>query len=228
MIVWLASYPRSGNTLLRTMLYRHFGVRTFSLYDDHTDIGADAKLAELVGHRSHGMKPQDFVEMASPRTRRFFVKTHGPPGNREDKAIYVVRDGRAATVSYFHYNRDILKWQVSLTQVLTGDAWAGSWSGNVRDWVFSERPNTLVLRFEDLVARKAGSLERIADFIALPILAREGIEFADLNAANPAFFRKGSNASNAAELDDASLKLFWSLHGETMVRLGYVDSVPSS
>jgi hypothetical protein len=227
MIVWLASYPRSGNTLLRTMLYRHFGVRTFSLYDDHADIGADPKLAELVGHRSHGMKPQDFAAMASADTRRFFVKTHGPPDNGEDKAIYVVRDGRAAAVSYFHYNRDILKWHVSLTQVITGDAWAGSWSGNVRVWVFSDRPNTLVLRFEDMIARPAESLERIGEFITLPILERAGIEFSDLNAANPAFFRKGSNASNAAELDDASLRLFWSLHGETMVRLGYVDSIPA-
>ena len=77
MIVWLASYLRSGNTLLRTILNRFFGVRTFSLYDDHTDIGADPTLAKLAGHRSHGMAPRDFVELAGREAHRFFVKTHG-------------------------------------------------------------------------------------------------------------------------------------------------------
>ena len=34
MIVWLAAYPRSGNTLLQLFLKQVFGVHTFSLYDD--------------------------------------------------------------------------------------------------------------------------------------------------------------------------------------------------
>lgn len=210
------------------MLCRFFGIQTFSLYDDHTDIGADPNLAKLVGHRSHGMDPQDFVDMANAHPRHFFVKTHGPPGENDSKAIYVVRDGRAATVSYFHYIRDILKQDVSLTKVIKGDVWAHGWSENVRWWLFSNRPNTLVLRFEDLASRESESLKRIEDFIERPLVARSNIDFSELHATNPTFFRKGSNTSNAAELDDASLKLFWSLHGETMVRLGYVDSVPSS
>ena len=33
MIVWLASFPRSGNTFLRIVLHRHFGVRASVAYD---------------------------------------------------------------------------------------------------------------------------------------------------------------------------------------------------
>ena len=102
------------------ILNRFFGVRTFSLYDDHTDIGADPTLAKLVGHRSHGMAPRDFVELARREAHRFFVKTHGKPHDNDEKAIYLVRDGRAALVSYFHYNRDILKTDISLPQIVKG------------------------------------------------------------------------------------------------------------
>lgn len=222
MIVWLASYPRSGNTLLRTLLNRSFGIRTFSLYDDLSDIGADPSLANLVGHRSHGMAQQDFVAFARTKPHRFFVKTHGRPEDDDAKAIYVVRDGRAAVVSHFHFVRDILKWDVSLAQIVKGEIWGGGWSDNVRAWVFSNRPNMLVLRFEDLIAREAESSERIADFIELPIRAHPSIDFSELHAAAPVFFRKGSNEANIAELDATCVGLFWSLHGETMVRLGYV------
>src|SRR5258708_3341660 len=33
-VTWLASYPRSGNTLLRIILKRCFGLTSQSLYDD--------------------------------------------------------------------------------------------------------------------------------------------------------------------------------------------------
>ena len=228
MIVWLASYPRSGNTLLRIILYRSFGLHTFSLYEDSDDVGVDPILAKLVGHRSRGMAPEDFKSMARTRPDPFFVKTHGESEAKDDaKAIYVVRDGRAAVASYFHYRKDIVKEDVSLAQVVKGDVWSGGWSDHVHAWVFSDRPNTLVVKFEDLVAENAETLDRIADFIALPILARSSIAFDQLQAVAPAFFRKGSSA-NAAELDAGCSELFWSLHGETMIRLGYVTSMPAN
>ena len=38
-IVWLASYPRSGNTFLRIVLHRLYGVPTYSVYDDDDPTG---------------------------------------------------------------------------------------------------------------------------------------------------------------------------------------------
>ena len=43
MVVWLASYPRSGNTFLRIVLHRLYGVPTYSVYDD------DDPVAQRVG-----------------------------------------------------------------------------------------------------------------------------------------------------------------------------------
>lgn len=51
MIVWLASYPRSGNTFLR-VLFRHvFGIETYSVYNDLLDIGSDGDISAVTGHR---------------------------------------------------------------------------------------------------------------------------------------------------------------------------------
>ena len=50
MIVWLASYPRSGNTFLRLVLHRLFGVPTYSVYEDHDPVALRVG-PELVGYR---------------------------------------------------------------------------------------------------------------------------------------------------------------------------------
>ena len=36
MVVWIASYPRSGNTLLRMLIRYGFGMSTFSVFDELT------------------------------------------------------------------------------------------------------------------------------------------------------------------------------------------------
>jgi hypothetical protein len=226
MIVWLASYPRSGNTLLRIMLNRFFGVSTFSLYDDDDDIGADQDLAKLVGHRSHRMAGSDFVASARMGADQFFIKTHGKPVDTA-KAIYLIRDGRAAIVSHYHYRRAIAKENVSLAQVVKGQVWGGGWSDNIDAWVFTGRPNTLVIRFEDLISDEAGCLEKLADFLQLKIASSGRIDFSQLHAVAPRFFRKGSNTSNVSELEASCPGLFWQLHGQAMLRLGYVSSIPS-
>jgi hypothetical protein len=86
-IVWLASYPRSGNTYLRAILWTCFGLQTGSVYPD--DLFGDSAVAQQVGHfegTAHGQFSADFLRLP-------LVKTHEwPVDNR--KAIYIVRNGR--------------------------------------------------------------------------------------------------------------------------------------
>jgi hypothetical protein len=51
-IVWLASYPRSGNTFLRVVLHNLYGVPTYSVYED------DDPVAERVGPALVGYRPK--------------------------------------------------------------------------------------------------------------------------------------------------------------------------
>lgn len=55
-IIWLASYPRSGNTYLRTVLWHCFELRSASIYPN--DLGGNAGLEEYTGHIEHGPQMQ--------------------------------------------------------------------------------------------------------------------------------------------------------------------------
>jgi hypothetical protein len=77
MLVWLASYPRSGNTLLRAVLKECLGLSTFSLHDDgDRRVFATPSLCEAVGHEARVEAPDvvafelaDFLGLRV--TRRF-------------------------------------------------------------------------------------------------------------------------------------------------------------
>jgi hypothetical protein len=83
------------------------------------------------------------------------VKTHDPP---EDncKAIYIVRDGRSTCVSFYHYLKDFphLDLKFSIRDVIAGFTPFGSWGDHLDHWKPLDRPNTLFLKYEDLVSTK--------------------------------------------------------------------------
>ena len=122
--IWLASYPRSGNTMLRYLLNQVFDLKTTSLYDGDTRLfGAVAGVPELVGHYDRGA-----VGHGSGGPSGYaFVKTHEPPID-SGPAIYIVRDGRSALVSYMHYLRRAEGVAVDLPSIIKGEVWPGSWS----------------------------------------------------------------------------------------------------
>jgi len=217
-VTWLASYPRSGNTLLRIILKRCFGLTSQSVYDDEEF--SDAALRDVVGHETVGDDPARFLRQAQDERRRLYIKTHElPPGDRHP-VIYVMRDGRAAVVSYIHFLREILKRDVTARDVICGRVGV-SWSRHVRAWTLPPRPGTLVLRYEDLAIGEAGTLKKISAFIGVPQRQAFDISFDRLHALAPNFFRSGSNRKNIAELDSETEQLFEQMHGSTLRALGY-------
>ncbi len=208
------------------MLRESFGLETHSLYDDLPDIGGRSALTELVGHRKHGLDSEEFAKKAAESSEIYFVKTHHPPQD-DAKAIYVLRDGRSAIVSYYHYLKDFAEQETSLDDVTLGDCMFGSWSDHLAAWSPKSRPNTLFFHYDELVREPERAIERLAEFIGREPLKSAAVSFAGLQAVDSKFFRSGSDAKNIAELTGASLDLFWATHGELMVEYGYVDSVPS-
>lgn len=223
MILWLASYPRSGNTLLRTILSQCFAASTFSLYDDGYDIGAQAEFRSAVGHINHGLTEHKFYKRAQRSEDVYFVKTHDAPRDSA-KAIYVLRDGRSAIVSYWHYLSTFiprLAAPILLKQVIVGKCPFGSWSDHLWTWDPINRPNTLILRYETLALDPLAVLENIAGFIDRPVLQRAVPAFADLQRVNPRFFRTGNDTANIAEIQGDNLDLFWRKHGRAMREFGF-------
>jgi hypothetical protein len=215
-VTWLASYPRSGNTLLRVILNRCFGLPSQSLYHD-TEF-PDPAMRRVVGHEAVGDDPQAFLQQARREGRPLYVKTHELPSADRHPAIYVVRDGRSAVVSHHHYLREILGRDVSLMQVIAGAAGI-SWSQHVQAW--RGRPGMVTLRYEDLAAGDAAALAAISQAIGRPQRRAFDISFDSLHRLSPVFFRRGSDQANIAEMDGEATQLFEALHGETLRALGY-------
>src|SRR5690242_8668498 len=103
-LVWIASYPRSGNTFLRIILQNVFRLASYSLYrlegQNHHDPSAEAL-------ETAPFLPKNWRQLISSRNEEgkpVLIKTHGPPDD-DGAAIYLIRDGRAAIQSYYHYHQ---------------------------------------------------------------------------------------------------------------------------
>jgi hypothetical protein len=217
--IWIASYPRSGNTFLRILLQNSFRLVSYSLYrlegQDHPDPSAEA-LEEAPP------LPRDWRSRVSTAREATLtmIKTHGLPED-DAPAIYLVRDGRAAIHSYYHYHQKFAFEQPSLTEVIAGACQFGSWSDHVRAWKPRTRPNTLLLHYEDLVARPEEAIGAVAHFLERQPIPGPLPSFAELQQRSPAFFRRGVNQDFHTEWSPAQMRLFNQRHGVTMKEFGY-------
>lgn len=234
MIIWLASYPRSGNTFFRMLLYYACGFKTYSTYSDHLFDRLEA--SETVGHEP---LPAPLETLASSPDI-YFVKTHDLPVDR-NPAIYLVRDGRDAIVSFARYVRSferkpgmvkLLKevlgidsFRTSLERLITSKERYGGWNGHVLAWLNRAHDGPqVVVRFEDLVQDPDRWLGQAMNQFGLKRTAASGEaipDFATLHQRWPQFFRKGKIGSWREEIPDELHELFWQHHAEAMNTLGY-------
>jgi hypothetical protein len=234
-IVWLASYPRSGNTFFRILLHRLFGFQTYELYSlanlaermrDDTD-----QMMRLTGQSNLACD----LGLLQTDSGKHFVKTHDLPNGDDFPAVALIRDGRDAVVSYAYYilktergierpGRDL--FEATLKQLIIGDSFGG-WSRNVNAWMDHAGRDSAV-RFEDLIADPVN--------IAAATLRRLGVDagiaraappsFQELHAAIPWFFRRGNIGSWHEEMPSHLQDLFLERHGDTLLRLGYSEQAP--
>ena len=217
--VWIASYPRSGNTFLRIILENVFRLPSFSLYyvegEEHRDPSAEA-LAEAPRLPRNWRDSLTNDESAPPA----LIKTHDLPGD-SSAAIFIVRDGRAAINSYYHYHQKFAFEQPSLTEIIAGACQFGSWSDHYWGWRPKTRPKTLLLYYDELVERPEQSIARLAEFLRLAPGQNKLPPFEELQKRLPAFFRRGQNTDYVAEWSPVQLALFNQLHGRAMEDLGW-------
>jgi aryl sulfotransferase len=184
-ITWLASYPKSGNTWLRFIV--------FHLVHDRMPVSS-AELDGFLGSRV----PAAFAEAPlCCRARRpdvvpvrgnkaIFCKTHAtaaalaPLEPRTARAIYVHRHPLGVLQSSLNYAR--LTGELELD--MTPDAWidsfienagnplwktlefaAGSWADNIRSWRDVSEFPVLFVSYEATLADPAGIIAQVANFL---------------------------------------------------------------
>jgi hypothetical protein len=159
------------------------------------------------------------------------IKTHRLPEDSEP-ALYLVRDGRDALVSYARYRvafrskrGKIRSFDSELRNLVEGQGPFGKWESHVFEWTRDRRGGTTTLvRFEDLIARPVEVFRKAlaeAD-TGLELLEAGTIpSFDELHRRWPDFFRKGEAGTWRAEMSEEIQDLFWATNGEAMTYLGY-------
>lgn len=229
MITWVASYPRSGNTMLLVILHYGFGLPCPSRYRRPAHLPPMKRTAPRLQLAGPGA-PRSLEQMAaSPRT--WYVKSHEQPDD-ERPALYLVRDGRDAMVSYAHFiletadpTRRLPPFEHVLADLVRSDDHFGGWGRHVEAWC-SRRAPTAVLRFEELIASpdpRPLVAEALAKIGADDVGPGEGAipDFAYLQRAQPRNFRRGEVGAWRQEMPRRLAALFWERHGRVMTEMGY-------
>lgn len=221
MIVWVASFPRSGNNLCsRQTLRAVFRAKT----------GAVQNLDSLVSMLSLA---EDADPIAAIRDHRatIFLKTHRVVDAADPSpAIYLVRDGRDSLVSYAHFAkaqgeawaRSASFEEALATLIEREDHPYGSWSDSVRAWT-SRDASTAVIRFEELIVDPVATVRAAAESLGVRLRKPVGElpDFERLRGEDPGLYRRGKVGSWRSEMPAHLEQRFWELHGAEMEALGY-------
>jgi hypothetical protein len=179
-IIWIASYPKSGNTWVRFMLAN-------LIYGSQASA---ASLAALIPD-IHEIEPGGIgIGGARLLKTHFIFSPNHPLAARTAAAIYIVRRPEDVLTSNFHYQRriagaevDIVSFERYVEEFIAhrGDPrWKelgmGDWAENVRSWlgVPHEFP-VLGIKYEDLAADAIGICRQLAHLLR-PASTREEIE----------------------------------------------------
>jgi len=171
-LVWVASYPKSGNTWVRFLLYAYFHG------NPENSVDVSRFIPDI--HRAGNMKA------ATPTDGRLFVKTHFARGpqlphqDRTERAIYVIRHPRDAILSWLNYiklNIDPAKLSADndarhvKTFLMLGGApeyakmGFGTWETHFASWLDGAPFPVHFVRYEDLKSQADKELERILAFL---------------------------------------------------------------
>jgi hypothetical protein len=231
MLVWVASYPRSGNTLTLRTLRDVFGVNRFcTIHEPGLWMRKRSRDYEIPDELE-GLDDSRLLDALRERPEPFFIKSH----RREDAddaapSLYIVRDGRDVHVSYAHWTRDrtmtvrgeAIDPDMPFEDRLDALVSRRTWSRHIHTWRTRSAP-TAIVRYEELSQNPGPTLMRACEQVGVPLPESMGqpVPFEVLHERNPVIYRKGKIGSWRQEMPAKTERRFWRVHGEEMEALGY-------
>ena len=233
---YIVSYPKSGNTWMRFLL-------AHVLFPGDDEI-TFPRLGSMVPDACRTQDRDAMRDGSAPfaRCAHPFVKTHDPYAPEYRRVLYIVRDGRDALTSYYHWQNARRETPLSLADIVRGDSPHGSWSKHVLGWMHGEADAKVVVKYEDLLADTAGQLRRILDATGVPAedaAIERAVRLSSFDSMKRAerehglfdggkamsevmpFVRKGKAGDWRTLFGEPELALFWQIHGEAMRAAGY-------
>ena len=209
MIIWLASYPKSGNTYLRAFLSAYYfsknGEFDFSQISNIDQFPHEKFFKENVNSIAEASKQWVPMQKQINKDRRIrFFKTHSFLGNYQGNqfttpettlgAIYIVRDPRNVLTSLKnHYSFDddeALKMITDKTRSLMSNngshaslTYISSWAENYLSWFKNNQFRRIFVKYEDLVNNKYETFRDIIVFTNTLMNNVEGVNKSKLQKA---------------------------------------------
>ena len=209
MIIWLASYPKSGNTYVRAFLSAYYfsesGEFDFSQIARIDQFPHEKFFKEKVNNISEASKQWVPIQRTINNDKKIrFFKTHSFLGNYQGNqfttpettlgAIYIVRDPRNVLSSLKnHYSFDddtALKMITDKTRSLMSNngshaslTYISSWAENYLSWFKNNQFRRLFVKYEDLINNKYETFRDIVVFSNTLMNRVEGVNKTKLQKA---------------------------------------------
>ncbi len=171
-VVWLASYPKSGNTFIRLLL--------------HTYLFGESQNSEVIGKGIpdlHQLLAQN-SDLDVNSDQQIIIKTHfcfsdnHPYKESTIGFIYILRNPRDVLLSNAKYlgangnNDDLRKFSTAFINNLGVPRWRqmnmGSWPEHIASWLYStNKMPHIYITYEGLRTDTANTLKRVVSFLGM-------------------------------------------------------------
>jgi len=209
MIIWLASYPKSGNTYVRAFLSAYYfsenGQFDFSQISNIDQFPHEKFFKQRVNSISEASKQWVTIQREINKDKKIrFFKTHSFLGHYQNNeftspettlgAVYIVRDPRNVLTSLKnHYSFDDDKALEMITDksrsLMSNNGshaslnFISSWAENYISWFKDGRFRRLFIKYEDLITNKYETFRDIIVFTNTLMNKVEGVNKSKLQKA---------------------------------------------
>ena len=193
MIIWIASYPKSGNTYIRSFIAAYYfskkGKFDFDLLLNILQFPSIKFSKKNIYSEKEASENWIFNQNQFFKKNKInFIKTHNSlekfnsnqftSGNQTLGAIYIVRDPRNLITSLMHHYS--LDYDEAYSKLINENAsllekpkdndhsnftFLGSWSNHYTSWKNAIDFKTLFIKYEDLEYNKYETFKKIIEFI---------------------------------------------------------------
>jgi len=193
MIIWIASYPKSGNTWVRSFLTSYFSndtgfsfkqlnkIKKFPNKDLFEELNIDYN--DFNNVPANWILMQEFINL---KNEIVYFKTHNAmatinnnkftDSNNTIGFIYLVRDPRDVVLSYashlgisvedtFDLMQDDFSFEHLTDNIEARSILLGSWAANYNSWKSFNGVEGLIIRYEDLVIEPKNSFLKIVKYL---------------------------------------------------------------
>ncbi len=168
--LFIATYPKSGTTLLQMMLYQ-------MTTDGEMDLPHIESFSPFFEEAYRNGVGRFIGELPSPRILKTHLEYDQMPRRAKGlRCIYVVREFRDVVVSGFHHHRMMRGWthpedfRVFMHSMMANNTFFNSWFKHTQSWwPHRHDSNVLFLRYEEMIADLPGTVRKVADFYGLQL-----------------------------------------------------------